>query len=464
MIKIKCLGAAGEVTGSCYWLRTQAASVLVDCGLFQGGRNTEAKNHAPQVPVAELDAVVLTHAHLDHCGRLPLLAKAGYRGPIFTTPASIDFADLILHDAAKVQEADNARDNKRRLRAGREPRAPLFVEADADAVVKLFRPLPYATWTEVAPGIRVRAVEAGHMLGSASLQFKVKADHRERTIVFSGDVGPHGAAILRDPEPPDEGEVVFLESTYGDRDHKPLSETLKEAAAIIQQVVERRGKLLVPVFAVGRTQQLLYHLAEMFHARQLKPFPIYLDSPMAIQANRLYSKHQENFDEEATHRTQSGRLVTDLATVSTCPTPEDSKRLNDLPGPMLIMAGAGMCTAGRILHHLRANLWKKECAVLFVGYQGEGSLGRQLIDGKSQVRIFGDVIAVRASIHTLGGFSAHAGQSELLAWLKPLAASQPRVYLTHGEERGRQPLAKLIADRLKLRVGLPHFGEEISLE
>lgn len=462
-MKVTCFGAAGEVTGSCYWLRTGSASVLFDCGQFQGSHETEKKNRLPNLPLKELQSVVLTHGHLDHTGRLPLLAKAGWRGPIYATPATIDFTGLILRDAAKVQAADTERDNRRRLRAGKEPEEPLFTLEDVETLLGLLKPMPYDLEAEVAPGVRVLPVDAGHMLGSASLQVTAEAAGTKRTIVFSGDLGPRGAPMLRDPVPFTRADVLFQESTYGDRDHKPLSETLQEAAAIISEVIARRGKLLVPVFAVGRTQQLLYHLAAMFREKRVRPFPIYLDSPMAIEANRIYARHQDLFDEEATALANSGRMVTDLATVQTCPTADDSRRLNDLSGPMLVMAGSGMCTAGRILHHLRANLWKKECAVLIVGYQGEGSLGRQLVDGKPMVRIFGDEIAVRASIHTLGGFSAHAGQTELFEWVKCLAPSKPRVCLTHGEERGRQPLGKLLQGKLGLQVSYPRFEETIEV-
>jgi metallo-beta-lactamase family protein len=460
---ITCFGAAGEVTGSCYWLRTARASVLIDCGLFQGSRATERKNRPPRLSINELHGVVLTHAHLDHCGRLPLLWKAGYRGPIHTTAASADFAALILRDAARVQADDLERINRKRQRAGQPPEEPLYEAPDVEEVLKLMRPMSYNVARPIAPGVAVRLVEAGHMMGSASVEALVQDGAAERTIVFSGDLGPRGAALLRDPEPFRQADAAFVESTYGDRDHKTLKATLDETAAIIEAAVARRGRIYVPVFAVGRTQQLLYHLAALFRSGRLKPFPIYLDSPMAIEATRLYARHQDLLDEEATALAQAGSLAPEQATLHFCPTAEDSKRLNDRPGPFLVMAGAGMCNAGRILHHLRNNLARPDSTVLIVGYQSEGSLGRQLVDGKKEVTMFGATIPVRASIHTLGGFSAHAGQTELYQWVQCLARSKPKVYLTHGEDRARLPLGKLIEDRLKLKVGYPKFEEKIEV-
>lgn len=462
-MKVTCYGAAGEVTGSCYWLKTTKSSVLIDCGIFQGSRETEQKNRLPRgLPVDGLSAVVLTHGHLDHTGRLPLLTQAGYRRPIFATPATIDFTALILRDAAHVQAADVERDNRRLMRAGKPLEEPLYTPQDVENVLRLMQPVPYDTIQEVAPGVQIRIVDAGHMLGSGSVEVTATDGDQRRVILFSGDLGPRGAAILRDPVPFKQADVVFVESTYGDHDHKTLDETLKELAAIVETAIARRGRMLVPVFAVGRTQQLLYHLSAMIRSGRLQPFSIYLDSPMAIEATRLYAKHQDLFDEEATALAQSGQLRVDQPGLHFCPTADDSKKLNNLPGPFMVMAGSGMCNAGRILHHLKNNLWRPDTDVLIVGYQGDGSLGRQLCDGKKEVRIFGEPVMVRGAIHTLGGFSAHAGQTELFEWAQNLAAAKPKIYLTHGEERARQPLGKLITDRLKLPVGYPKFEESIQ--
>ena len=464
-MKITVHGAGGgEVTGSAYLLQTGEANVLVDLGLFQGARKVENYNRLPKKGAFnKLDAVVLTHAHLDHTGRLPLLTRAGYNGPIHATPATIDFADLILRDSAHLQKSDVERQNRRRQRQGQPLLDPLYEQQDVDKLRPLYKPLGYDQPTTVAPGISVRAIEAGHMLGSVSLELTVTEDGKNKVVIFSGDLGPRGAPLHRDAVPFKHADFVFMESTYGDRDHQSLKNTAIETREVIKKAVEVGAKILVPVFAVGRTQLLLYLLAGAFQRGTLSPFPIYIDSPMAIEATKLYTKHVELFDEEALAMQQSGELREHLETVQFCQTADNSRALNDVKGPCMIMAGAGMCTGGRILHHFRHNLSRPETQVLFVGYQGHGSLGRMIVDGKKAVTIFGEKIPVRASVHTFGGLSGHAGQSDLLRWLDTFAASQPRVFLTHGEERGRQPLGKIIEEKYKLQVNYPGLGESIEI-
>jgi metallo-beta-lactamase family protein len=464
-MRITLHGAAGgEVTGSAYHLHTRDADVLVDFGLFQGRRTIENYNRVPKKGAfAKLNAVVLTHAHLDHTGRLPLLTKAGYRGPIHATPATIDFTDLILRDSAHLQKADVERQNRKRQRMGQPPLEPLYEQEDMEQLRPLFVPLAYNQPTEVAPGISVRAVEAGHMLGSVSLELTIDDEGKKKVVIFSGDLGPRGAPLHRDYVPFQHADFVFMESTYGDHDHRSLTDTAVEAREVIKKAAETGGKVLVPVFAVGRTQLLLYLLAGAFQRHTMAPFPIYIDSPMAIAATKLYGKHAELFDDEARAMLQSGELMDNLETVKFSQTADDSRALNETRGPLLIMAGAGMCTGGRILHHLRHNLARRDTTVLFVGYQGQGSLGRMLVDGKKSVTIFGEKIPVRASVHTMGGLSGHAGQSDLLRWLASFAQSRPHVFLTHGEERGRQPLGKLIQERHQLQVDFPALGQTLDI-
>jgi metallo-beta-lactamase family protein len=301
------------------------------------------------------------------------------------------------------------------------------------------------------------------MLGSASLQLCVSDGSATKTIVFSGDVGPKGAPILEDAVGFEKADVVVMESTYGDRDNKVLAETVTEFEGIIKNAIAARSKILVPVFAVGRTQLLLYLLAQMFRQKTVPKFPIFLDSPMAVEATKIYWEHMELFDDEfkALHRERP--LTEDLSTLKATPTAQDSMKLNELAGPCLIMAGSGMCNGGRILHHLKQNLWKPDTRVLIVGYQGEGSLGRRLVDRYKEVSIFGEKIAVKASIHTLNGFSAHAGQTELLKWVGQLAKCRPRVFLTHGEARGREPLAQKIKERFGLMAELPELNQVANL-
>jgi metallo-beta-lactamase family protein len=462
-MKITVVGAAGgEVTGSAYYVQTRTASVLVDCGLFQGGRKSEALNRPPTSPRQKIDAVLLTHGHLDHTGRLPLLAKRGHSMPVFATPATIDMAALILRDSARLQVSDNERKNRKRARAGEPPQEPLYTPEDAEKIIQCLRPVPYQKPFQVAPGIQAIWAESGHMLGSASIQLLVEEDGRTRRVVFSGDLGPKGALILKDFEPFKHADLVFLESTYGDHDHRPFDETVDEFVRIVKDTVEQRGKILVPTFAVGRAQLITGLLAWMFRTKKVRPFPIFLDSPMAIEATNIYMRHRELFDEGMTKFLAERPLRADLKTMKLCPTAQDSMKINEQPGPCLVMAGAGMCNAGRILHHLKANLWKPDTHVLIVGYQGDGSLGRRLVNGEKMVSIFGEKIVVKAKVHTLGGFSAHAGQTDLLTWFSAIAPSKPRVVLTHGEDEPRQILAQKIQQRFKLKAALPRMGETIE--
>ena len=463
-MKITLFGAAGDVTGSAYYVETDSAKVLVDFGVFQGGRQAEIRNlKLPPININQLDGVILTHAHLDHTGRLPLLVKNGYLKPVFSTPATVEMSALILHDSAKVKKMDMDRVNRKRSRAGQSHIEPMYSSEDVDHVLKLFKPIPYNVPVEVAPGIFIRAVEAGHILGSASIELTAVEQGKKKVVVFSGDLGPLGMAILKDPAPLPYADLVFLESTYGDRDHRSLKDTLLEGEAIIRQAVKDKGKILIPSFAVGRTQQLLYYLAAAFHRGDVPKFPVFLDSPMAIEATNIYMKHMELYDEEALELAKSGELKTDLSHVNISTTPEESKALNDVEGPIMIIAGSGMCNAGRILHHLRHNLWMPETSVIIVGYQAEGTLGRQLVDGAKTVRIFGETISVKAQVHLLGGLSAHAGQSELLRWFDVVAGSKPKIVLSHGEDKGRKPLADLISIRYGLSPVLPEYGEVIEL-
>jgi len=459
-MRITLCGAAGEVTGSGYLVETKRARVLVDFGMFQGRRATDAKNRdlKPVDPKA-LDTVVVTHAHLDHTGRLPLLAARGFRGPVLATPATVEFAALILDDSAHIQEGDAKRQSLDSRRAGRRPVEPLYTLADVERLRPLVRRIGYDEAREVAPGVSARLFEAGHILGSASVEMRADG----KTVVFSGDLGPKGVPFVRDPVPPPPADLLFLESTYGDRDHRPLDATVAELHEILGHAVREKAIVLIPSFSIGRAQQVLFHIAELVRGGGLPDFPIYLDSPMAIEATALYAKHKELFDAEARSLARGGQFREDLKGLRYLKTPDESRRLNDLEGPAVILAGSGMCNGGRILHHLKHHLWREGTVVVFVGYQGEGTLGHALITGARHVSIYGKRIRVAARIFTLGGFSAHAGRSELLTWAGSAIGDSTRVVLTHGEDAARAALGASIRERFGREAQLPRRGDAIEL-
>jgi metallo-beta-lactamase family protein len=463
-MKITFYGAAGGVTGTSYYVESGQSAIMIDCGMFQGGKSEELKNkYPPPVNYGTLDAIVLTHAHLDHCGRLPLVVRKGYSGVIYATPASIDLVSLVLRDALKVQTNDLEKLNRMLLRNGKSPVKAAYDEKDVEAVIRQMKPIPYHQPFPVARGMEIIVDEAGHIMGSGSLKVIVKETVETKSVVFSGDLGPKQMPIVRDAEPFTEADMVIMESTYGDHDHKPLQETLDEAIAIIKNAIGLKGKILVPSFAIGRTQDILYYIEQAFKKGGLPRFPIYIDSPMAIEATKIYMSHPELFDKEMSEFVAGGEMLNDLKYIHPTPTPEESKRLNDVQGPCMIIAGSGMCNAGRITHHLRHNLWRPETSVLIVGYQAEGTLGRKLVEGARSVKIFGERVAVRAQIHKLGGFSAHAGQSDLLKWFNALAPCRPKVVLTHGEDKPRQVLSDIIRHRYGLQPVLPQYGDTIDL-
>ena len=463
-MRIRFLGAAGDVTGSAYQVLTKDASILVDCGFFQGRKEESAKNRRTrQIEGGQLDAVVLTHGHLDHIGRLPLLTRNGYKGPVYGTRATLDLARLILKDSHAIQKQDLKRENQRRARKKQAPLEPLFEESDVRKLGPLATPVKYNHRFPVARGIEARLVDAGHVIGSSSVELTVTENGHKKVVVFSGDLGPRGAPLLNDPQPFTDADAVIMESTYGDRNHRSLHDTALEGREIIERAIKNKAKILVPVFAIGRTQLLLYLLGGAFKRKTLPPFPIYLDSPMAIEATTIYRRNNELFDAEALQMVQSGELRRSLASAQPCAKPGESRALNSVKGPCLIMAGSGMCNGGRILHHLRHNLPIPETAVLIVGFQSPGTLGRKLVDGAESLMIMGEEVPVRASVHTMGGFSAHADQNGLLDWYSVMAPSRPRTIVTHGEDRARTPFSGLLKQRFGVNAECPALGDVIEI-
>lgn len=467
MVHLSFHGAAGEVTGSCYLVQTEQARVLVDFGMFQGGRDSGERNRqVPAIDAHTLDAVVLSHAHLDHCGRLPLLVQSGYHGPIFSTPATYSLSQIILCDSAAIQEADAERENRHRASQDRPIIEPLYTTRDVERVFGLFQTVRYGERRNIAPGIDIRLLDAGHILGSASIEMRIRdtPNAREMIVVFSADIGVPGSPLLRDPTPPTEADVVILESTYGDRDHRGRAASIMELVELLERSRAEDGKVLIPAFAVGRTQDLVYHFGQQLRAGRPDRLSVHIDSPMAIEVSELYKRYPHLFDAETCKLRAEGHDPLDFPGLQYSQTPQQSQKLNNAQGGTVIIAGSGMCTGGRIVHHLRHSLANPATRVLFVGFQAEGTLGRRLVNGDKLVRIFGEPVEVRASIHTVNGFSAHAGQTDLVKWMRGVAPAKPRVFLTHGEQPQRERLAAKLKAELGLASELPMLGDSVRLE
>ncbi len=467
MALLTFLGAIQQVTGSCYLLESREGSrVLLDCGMRQGRREEEQANEQPfPFDPASINAVVLSHAHLDHSGLLPRLVASGFRGPIFATHATSELIELMLLDSAHIQEHDAEWENKWRARLGKPEVKPLYNTVDTERALKRRQPLPYGEAHEVAPGIRVTFHNAGHILGSAIVELEIHDHHLTRRLVFSGDLGNTCSPLMQDPTFLDRADVVLMESTYGDRDHRCSEETIDELADILQQAHRDGGNVLIPSFAVGRTQDLLYYLGRFYHEGRLPQQAVFLDSPMAIRANQIYSRFHDQFDEHDRALIQQhgdGDLRKWLPPLRITASPEDSMAINRIKSGAIIIAGSGMCTGGRIVHHFKHNLWRSECHLVFPGFQAAGTLGRNIVDGAPTVRVLHQRIAVKAKVHTLGGFSAHAGQSQLIDWVSHFD-HHPELYLVHGELEKMKVLQSELKRRLNWDANIPEPGEQIAI-
>jgi len=465
MTSLTFFGATGQVTGSCYLLETSTHRILLECGMFQGTKETEKQNEAdfPFDP-ARIDAVVLSHAHLDHCGRLPKLVKDGFKGTVFLTEASFPLLELMLNDAVHLQLRDTEWENKRRERAGKKLLEPLYELEDVEALLKLRKPIAYSEEKEILAGITVSFHEAGHILGSSIVRLRIKDHDEVKTLVFSGDLGNPNSPLLRDPTVLTEADVLLLESTYGDRDHKPLENTLDELRETLAEAAESGGNVIIPAFAVGRTQDLIYWLGKIQRQGGVPQQQIYLDSPMAINASEIYADNTHLFnidDPEFTKIAPQGWQAW-LNGLVYSQTPEESMAVNRIAGGAIIIAGSGMCNGGRIRHHLKYNLWRHNAHIIIPGFQAEGTLGRMIVDGKKKyLKILGSEINVAAKIHTLGALSAHADQSQLLKWASHFKNPKPRLYLIHGEKSATLSLQTCF-NRTGWNANIPKVGEKIT--
>ncbi|WP_068830623.1 MBL fold metallo-hydrolase RNA specificity domain-containing protein [Pseudomonas sp. BMS12] len=467
MALLSFLGAIQQVTGSCYLIESRdGARVLLECGMRQGRREEEEGNRAPfAFDPRTLDAVIISHAHLDHSGLLPKLVAEGYRGPIFASEASCALLELMLLDAAHLQEKDAEWENKWRARQAKPAISPLYTSRDTEQALKQRRPIAYGQRCEVAKGVWLTLHDAGHILGSAIVEIEVEDHHLHRHLVFSGDLGNSCSPLMHDPATLQRADVVLMESTYGDRDHRCNDDTLEELADILQQAYRDGGNVLIPSFAVGRTQDLIYHLGRFHQQGRLPQQAVFLDSPMAIRANAIYSRFHDQIAEHIDARPGKrhvGRVEDWLPVLRCTETPEQSMAINRIKSGAIIIAGSGMCTGGRIVHHFKHNLWRSECHLVFPGFQAKGTLGRAIVDGAETVKLLHQRIAVKAKVHTLGGFSAHAGQSQLLEWVSHFE-HHPELYLVHGEIEKMQALQSALHERLNWIANIPEPGEQIAL-
>lgn len=468
-MKIEFLGGAKVVTGSNILISTNKYKILLDCGLFQGSKDLESLNYLdfPFNP-QDIDFLLLSHAHIDHSGRIPKLVKEGFKGRIICTKATNDLAEIMLVDSGHIQENDTQWENKKRERSGLKPIEALYTAEDARISLKLFESILYDQKINLNENIAIRFKDAGHILGSSIIELWITENEDTVKIVFSGDIGMKNKPLIRDPEIIEEADYLILESTYGNRLHKNVEKRMEKLVGIINETVLREGTVIIPSFAVGRTQELIYELNKYYeHNKDLETFlriPIYIDSPMAISATEIFKRNSYAFDEEARRLVLEGDNPLDFENLYFVRDHEESMRLNQANYPKVIISASGMCTAGRIRHHLKHNLWKANNSVVFVGYQAEGTLGRILKDGAKKVKLLGEEIAVLAEIHSIEGFSGHGDQQDLLDWVGGFKKKPNRIFIVHGEEDASLALSQLIENKYKIPTTIPNIGYTFEAE
>ncbi len=469
-MQISFLGAAKTVTGSCFLVTTNKYNFLVDCGMFQG-QNKEVMLNVDDFTFAPntIDFMFLTHAHIDHSGRIPKLYNDGFTGKIYTTKATADLCSIMLPDSGHIQEMEIEWINRKRIRAGKHPVPPLYTAEVAADSLKLFEPCNYDEVIQINDDVKVRFRDAGHMLGSAIIELWIRENGKESKAVFTGDLGNNDTPILKDPELIGSADILVMESTYGDRNHKEREDRFERFVDIVNETLDKGGSIVIPSFAVGRTQEIVYGLNQNKNKfkekydRILKT-PVYIDSPLAISATQIYKDNPECYDEDARRYIMEDKNPVDFPTLKLAHTVEESKAINENPEPSIIISASGMCEAGRIRHHLKHHLWEENSTVLFVGYQAVGTLGRRLVDGEKQVRIFGEDITVKARIEYIEGFSGHADQKALIKWLDAFEKKPDTVFIVHGEPEAQEVFAGMIADTFGIRTIIPNRGDVFEIK
>lgn len=460
-MKIRFLGGVRTVTGTCFHISVNNLQMLIDCGMYQG-ENAEEINRTPfDFKPEKIDYLFLTHAHIDHSGLIPKIIKDGFKGRIITTSATADLAEIMLYDSAHIQEKDAEWLTKKALRKGADTVfEPLYTGQDVKASTLLFEKKHYGKIEHISRGIKYRFIDAGHILGSGTLELWYQDSPIEKRIVFSGDIGRKGNPIINDPQSVETADYVVVESTYGNRLHKSVKESIDELVEAIKVTFKRGGNVLIPAFAVGRTQDILYTLNKLVKEGRLYNLHVYVDSPLAEDATKIYLAHPECFDEEAIKMlNKKNNTALHLHFTHSI---EDSMKINKIRSGAIIIAGSGMCDGGRIQHHFKHNLWRSECSVIFMGFQAKGTLGRKIIDGAKTVNILGEEVAVKAKIYTIGGFSAHADQKELLDWLSAFS-NKPEVFIVHGEEEVSVEFEKIVKEKFNFITHIPKKGEEFEI-
>jgi len=470
LMNLSFLGAAGTVTGSCFLLETENRKYLVDCGMFQGSAAEESLNEQPfPINPADLDCVFLTHAHIDHSGRIPKLFREGFKGDIVTTKATAELCAIMLPDSGHIQEFEAEWENRKRRRAGKPEKQPLYTIQDALDCLKLFKSVHYDELVDINDEVTVRFRDAGHILGSAIIEMWVRENGSETKIVFSGDLGNWNMPILRDPTFIDEADYVIIESTYGNRLHEKKEESIDRFIDLINDTVEKGGNVIIPSFAVGRTQEIIYELNKHIgkYNEKLAKFlniQTFIDSPLAISATEVFRNNLDCFDEEAREYIANGDNPLDFPGLTFTRTAEESKALNERTESCIIISASGMCEAGRTKHHLKHNLWREDSTIIFVGYQAEGTLGRRILDGAKKVRIFGEEISVNARVEMIHGLSGHADRDTLMKWLRGFKRKPERIFIVHGEDMSAKDFASLVESNLNIETVIPLRGDKYVLD